>query len=48
MEIRKNFFMERLVKPWHRLPREMVKSPPLEMFKIHVDVALEDTVVVLG
>jgi len=29
---------------WHRLPREVVKSPSLEVFKTHEDVALSDVV----
>ena len=42
LDIKKNFFTQRVVKPWNKLPKEVVESPSLEVFARLVDVALRD------
>ena len=42
--IRKDFFTESMVRHWKRLPRAVVESPSLEVFKKCVDVALQGMV----
>ncbi|KAK4818796.1 hypothetical protein QYF61_019517 [Mycteria americana] len=44
MDSRRNFFTERPVKHWKRLPRGVVESPSLEVFERRVVVVLRDTV----
>ena len=39
---RKNFFTVKLIEHWNRLPRQVVESPSLELFKIHLDAYLCD------
>jgi len=38
--MRKNLFPLRVTEPWHRLPREVVESPSLEIFKTRLDKVL--------
>jgi len=43
-DIRKKFFTMRVVKHWHRLSRQAVDAPSLELFKARLDGALSTLV----
>jgi len=44
LDVRKKFFTMRVVKPWNRLPGQVVEAPSLETFKARLDRALSNLV----
>ena len=44
MDIRKKFFIQRVVTHWNKLPKEAVDAPSLEAFKARLDVVLSSLV----
>ena len=44
MDIRKKFFTVRVMRYWHRVPREVVNAPSLETPKIRLDGALSNLI----
>ena len=40
LDIRRNFFTQKVVTHWNRVPKEAVDAPSLETFKARLDVAL--------
>jgi len=44
LDIRTEFFTMRVVRHWHRLPREVADAPSLETFKVRLDGALSNLI----
>ncbi|KFP78881.1 hypothetical protein N310_02987, partial [Acanthisitta chloris] len=44
LDIKKTFFTVRVVRHWHRLPREVVDVPTLAVYKARLDESLSNLV----
>jgi len=44
LDIRRKFFIRRVVKHWNRLPRKVLDAPSLETFKIRLDGSLSNQI----
>ncbi|KFW11828.1 hypothetical protein N326_05236, partial [Eurypyga helias] len=44
LDIRKQFFTEKVMKYWNRLPKEAVDAPSLAIFKARLDESLSNLV----
>jgi len=44
LDIRKKFFLLKVMRHWDRLPREAVDTPSLEALKVRLDGALSNLV----
>jgi len=44
LDIRKKFFAVKVVKHWHRFPREVVDASSQEAFKVSLDGALSNPI----
>ena len=44
MDVRKKFLAMGMMRHWHRLPREVVDGPSLDIFKVRLDRALSNPI----
>ncbi|KFW04920.1 hypothetical protein N326_12438, partial [Eurypyga helias] len=44
LDVSKKFFMERVVRHWNRLPREVLDAPSVEAFKARLVEALSSLI----
>jgi len=44
LDVRKKFFIMRMVKHWKRLPREVVNAPSFGTFKVRLDGVLSKVI----
>ena len=44
LDLRKTFFMMRVMKHWKKLPREVIYASSLEAFKVRLDRALSNLI----
>ena len=44
LDIRRKFFMQRVMTHWNKLPKEAVDTPSLDAFKARLDVILNSLV----
>jgi len=42
LDVKKKFFTVGVMRPWHRLPREVVDAPSLAVFKARLDGTLSN------